>query len=232
MPTAEFDDYAEDFDGVVEKQLRFFEKGRGYFADCRARAARRLLAREPASILEYGCGTGVNLAPLAAAFPGARIHGADVSARSLEVAARANPRATLFRLDGREGGGRHDLVFMVNVLHHVPGDRRPAVLADAGGMVADGGSLIVFEHNPFNPVTRRLVNTCVFDRGVELIRPGELRRDLAGAGFEASAAGYILFFPSILRGLRRLEWGMRKIPLGGQYYVLAGRGPAGGEGRG
>ena len=89
------------------------------------------------------------------------------------------------------------------------------------GLLSDEGSLFVFEHNPFNPVTRRIVNTCPFDRGAVLLRPKEVSDLVRGTGLETKERGYCLFFPGFLRGLRRLEKYLFWLPLGGQYYFKA-----------
>jgi hypothetical protein len=85
-----------------------------------------------------------------------------------------------------------------------------------------GGRLFVFEHNPYNPVTRHLVNTCPFDADAVLLTRAETVALLKTAGLEPSAAAYCLFFPRLLAGLRPLETWLGWLPLGGQYFV-AGR---------
>jgi hypothetical protein len=82
--------------------------------------------------------------------------------------------------------------------------------------------LFVFEHNPYNPVTRRLVNTCPFDADAVLLARAETVSLLKAAGLEPSAAAYCLFFPQMLAALRPLEAWLGWLPLGGQYFV-AGR---------
>ena len=68
-----------------------------------------------------------------------------------------------------------------------------------------GGQIFVFEHNPYNPITRHLVNTCSFDADAVLLTRRETIRRLTKAGFQISSAGYCLFFPQILSALRPLE---------------------------
>ena len=85
-----------------------------------------------------------------------------------------------------------------------------------------GGRLFVFEHNPYNPVTRHLVNTCPFDADAVLLTRAETVSLLKAAGFEPSAAAYCLFFPQMLAVFRPLEAWLGWLPLGGQYFV-AGR---------
>jgi hypothetical protein len=81
------------------------------------------------------------------------------------------------------------------------------------------GELYVFEHNPYNPITRHLVNSCPFDADAELLTPKQLASLLRGAGFSTIEKGFILFFPSFLRLLRPLERFLTYLPLGGQYVI-------------
>ena len=84
-----------------------------------------------------------------------------------------------------------------------------------------GGLVVVYEHNPLNPLTRVAVSRCEFDEGVELLSRGETKSLLRRAGLEPIESRYIAFFPWRGRGLRALEHGLARLPLGGQYVVGA-----------
>jgi len=79
----------------------------------------------------------------------------------------------------------------------------------------------VFEHNPYNPLTVRIVNRCPFDEHARLVRGGVMKQRVMAAGFSAATIRYRVFFPHALRVLRPLERALAWLPLGGQYYVLA-----------
>ena len=83
------------------------------------------------------------------------------------------------------------------------------------------GALIIFEHNPINPVTRYIVATCPFDENAVLIRSGAFARAQKRAGFRRVDVNYVGFFPGSLRKLRPLEPLLRSVPLGAQYYTFA-----------
>ena len=89
-------------------------------------------------------------------------------------------------------------------------------------VLAPGGALFVFEHNPYNPLTVRVVRHVPFDEGVVLLRPHDTIRLMREAGFTTTRASFYFFFPGFLRALRPLEQAMSRIPLGAQYFV-AGR---------
>jgi SAM-dependent methyltransferase len=219
----DFDDFAEEYGAIQDTNLRFFGEDMSYFADLKAKTARDLAGPTPRRILEYGCGTGRNIPRIAARFPGAVVTGCDVSEKSLGVARRANPGVAFFPAGAKAGAPREpfDLVVVANVLHHVPPPERSGVMAEIRSVLSPGGSLVVFEHNPYNPVTRRLVSTCPFDRDAVLLPPRQTETLLSAAGLFVRARRYILFFPAFLRALRFLEKPLGFLPLGGQYCVHA-----------
>ncbi len=87
--------------------------------------------------------------------------------------------------------------------------------------LAPGGALVIFEHNPVNPVTQHIVATCEFDENAVLIPAGILRHRQLDAGFARVEIAYTGFFPAALRALRPLEPVLKHLPIGAQYYTLA-----------
>ena len=116
---------------------------------------------------------------------------------------------------------KFDLVFIANVLHHINPNQRHDTLSFIKSLTVNNGELFIFEHNPYNPVTRHIVRTCPFDADAELIKPRHLIALLKKAGFSIIERQYILFFPSFLSGLRPMERYLKSLPLGGQYVVHA-----------
>ena len=221
--TQDFDDYAADYEALLRQSLGAAGGDLEFFRQRKAAVAARLLRdAPPRRILEYGCGTGGNLPHLAAAFPGAAVAGGDISEKSLEQAATAAPGATLYHL-GRDAvpAGAFELVFVAGVLHHVPGVARGAVMAAMAAALAPGGRLLVFEHNPANPLTRRIVARCPFDAGVTLLPPAETETLALAAGLGRVRRRYISFVPPALAPLAGLEILLTWLPLGGQYCLSA-----------
>src|SRR5205085_10701942 len=91
-------------------------------------------------------------------------------------------------------------------------------------VVRPGGLVAVFEHNPWNPLTRRVVRSCAFDEDVELLRRRELESLLRAAGLQVVRGEYLLFFPWRARLLQAAERTLTGLPLGAQYVVAARRG--------
>jgi hypothetical protein len=110
---------------------------------------------------------------------------------------------------------------VANVLHHVSPELRAGVMEDIYRILQHSGFLFIFEHNPYNPVTRHLVNTCPFDENAVLITPFEIKRLVSAALLKPILLQYTLFFPAFLKGMRFLEPFLKKVPIGGQYFIFA-----------
>lgn len=221
MGKVDFDEFAEGYDKILSKHLHFFEAGTDYFSQYKVSVVKKLLDRKPLRILEFGCGVGNNIGHLINAFPGASITGCDVSIKSLEVAKTKHPAAKFFNIEDNieEFAGGYDLVFIANVLHHVPPEQRIETLHLIKSLMPRNGELFIFEHNPYNPVTRHIVRTCPFDVDAELIKPKHLIALLNKVGFSILNRQYILFFPNLLSQLRPIEQYLTSVPLGGQYVI-------------
>jgi SAM-dependent methyltransferase len=115
-----------------------------------------------------------------------------------------------------------DLAFAVCVLHHVSPPERFQFASELRRVVRPGGVVAVFEHNPFNPLTRVAVSRCELDEGVALLRRRQSARLLADAGLRVEQRSYILFTRS-RRWSARVDRALRWCPAGAQHYVAACR---------
>ncbi|VWX60471.1 conserved hypothetical protein [Burkholderiales bacterium 8X] len=220
----DFDDYSANYDELLRESTKLYADDSEYFAKYKvdlirgAAAASGLPVRR---VLEYGCGTGRNISYLQEAFPDAEVVGTDVSAESLRIARLDHPAQ---RFEVEEDGldlGRFDLIFVASVFHHIPPAVRAEVMATLARRLEPNGSIDVFEHNPYNPVTQRIVSTCPFDADAILLKPAELRGLCAGAGLAQLRQTYCLFVPPRLKWFLPMERFLGWLPLGGQYWVSA-----------
>jgi hypothetical protein len=85
--------------------------------------------------------------------------------------------------------------------------------------VRPGGIVVVFEHNPHNPATRRIVNTCPLDENAVLLEPKHLSSLAKGAEFRNVETRFIIFTPFEAASFKRFDRAMGWLPLGAQYYV-------------
>ena len=230
MKAAEFDKYAQDYLSTHERNVRISGETPEYFARYKIDEVRRMWSRarlpEPRAILDFGAVVGNSLPHLARCFPVARLTALDVSAESLAVARARFPDVADFvcqdgvDIPAAEGG--FDLIFSSCVFHHIDAAEHVRTFEGLKRLLAPAGRMVIFEHNPLNPVTRHIVAGCEFDEDAVLIPAGLFKARQHAAGFAKVAVRYTGFFPGPLRGLRPLERVLTGLPIGAQYYTVAG----------
>ena len=228
MHAPTFDTFATAYETLLSRSVRWSGEGADYFVRYKlARIQAVVGASPPAHILDIGCGVGLLTAWLSRAFPASRVTGLDLSSHSVaEASARCamlpNVRCEVFRGDRLTVSlGDVDVAILANVLHHIAPDDRPRFLRDVvQPALRPGARVIIFEHNPFNPLTRLVVRACPFDRDARLLTRRATVTLLRHAGLQVLQDEYIVFFPKILHALRRFEPSMGRVPLGAQYLVV------------
>ena len=171
-----------------------------------------------------GCGVGTTDATWSAGL--VELEGVDTSQEAIQRAAAANPSVRYLVYEGESlpyEDEAFDLVFAICVLHHVAVCERPRFTSELRRVVRRGGLVVVFEHNPFNPLTRWAVDRCEFDVDAVLVRAPATRRLFENAGLRPVERRYVILFPSDRARLRALETAVGALPLAAQYYVAARR---------
>lgn len=227
--TAPFDEYADTYRDEVQSSISFAGQDVEYFtrrkADLVREISRRILG--PCGhllALDVGSGNGSTDSLLDGHF--GLLVGCDPSLRSTAHAASANRANRYFAADGGALPCRDqavDVAFAINVLHHVEPAHRDAFLREMTRVVRPGGLVLLFEHNPWNPLTRVSVARCEFDEGVELLTTREMQERAVRCGLEPVEHRYIVFTPIDSARLHRIENRLGWLPLGAQHYVAARR---------
>ena len=106
-------------------------------------------------------------------------------------------------------------------MHHVSEELHFDLLKECKRVLKEEGSIYVFEHNPLNPLTRKIVNNCVFDKDAVLINPKKLIKKIKTLNFLKVKKQYTIFLPrnSFLNKLIFIEKFLYWCPLGGQYFL-------------
>src|SRR5438105_12054681 len=187
-PPAEFDAHARDYEAKVQASLpESFSEG-DYFSRYKVQAvAASQKGKAPQTILDFGCGVGLALRFFSECFPQAKLWGYDLSPASIEAARQRVPAAGLTTNPGDLREEFFDLIFIANVFHHVPVDARPSVMNTCRNLLKSKGRIYVFEHNPYNPVTRRVFERCPFDKGAEMLSRRALIKLAEGAQLSTAA---------------------------------------------
>ena len=220
----DFDEFANTYDQMLSGALGFFGNENTYYAFRKVEYLNDILEmNRPKRILDFGCGVGSVVQYLFDFFPDADIWGTDPSAASLEIAHRANPRMHCVN-ESDIPSQYFDVVVISNVLHHIHESERVAQLQRISQSLVTGGKIVIFEHNRLNPITRRIVDRCEFDEGVELLSKRSCEAMLGTTGrFEDFQSGYFLFIPPFLKKVRDIERIFERVPLGAQFWLTAKR---------
>ena len=230
--SAEFDEHARSYDQQIERAISFSRREHDFFTKAKVDALLSLVARrlgDPGEMraLDVGCGSGVAHRFLTPRLK--TLEATDVSPEMLALAKRANPDVTYHLADGSRlpvPTAAFDLTVATCVLHHVPPPERRSFLAETARVVRPGGLVVVFEHNPLNPLTRLVVRRVDFDADAELTRMGPLQELFRASGIPLVESRFIVLFPWRGAVFTTVEQMLRRVPLGAQYYVCGRRGEA------
>jgi len=231
MNEAEFDKFADEYAALHADSIAASGEGPEYFAEYKIKDIIREYKKGSISdvscikILDFGSGIGGSVPYVRKHIPDAQLTCLDISQRSLTIAEKRFPSLAQFvHFDGSTipfPSDHFDIAYAMCVFHHIEHEVHISLLHELHRVLRPGGSLFIFEHNPNNPLTVRVVNSCVFDENAKLIRGSDMARQTLAVGFKQSKVRYRVFFPHFLRALRPLESVLTWLPLGGQYYAQA-----------
>lgn len=210
----------------VGDAIRFVGREHAFFLAAKAEALLDLVERRLSPVssvraLDVGCGDGALDAMLE---PLGELHGVDVSPEMVEAAAKGVPHARFQVADGTRlpyADAEFDLTFTVCALHHVDPSDRSGYMRELARVTRTGGLVVVFEHNPVNPLTRLVVRRCAFDEGVVLVGRRRLGSLVHQAGLTVQETKYILIFPWKSAIFSHLERLLAPLPAGAQYFLAA-----------
>jgi len=229
--TAEFDPIAEDYTKLHQEAIEGSGFSVDYFYEYKVKKTYQYLEKHnittPKTILDFGCGVG-NLIPyIREYFPDAQIYGCDISKESIELAEdktkKSNASFFLFDPDSDvfPAGLKFDLVIVSCVFHHIPPEEHIKTLYRIRANMNPGGNLFIFEHNPYNPATRRVFKNTPLDKNATLLSAKYMTSQLEQSAFENMITNYIIFFPGSLSAFLPLESKLIKVPFGAQYFIAA-----------
>jgi SAM-dependent methyltransferase len=223
----EFDQYSGNYKKTVESALPRFAPPLEFYARQKAAFLRLEIGklqvtREAFNLLNFGCGTG-----LVDGFLKDRkykITGVDPSEGSLAIARLANPENHYVVIPEDklpDLGKRFDIIYASCVFHHIPQQRHGSILFQLRCHLNQGGRLIIFEHNPYNPLTRHITQRCKLDQNARLIDASSLEEQAMKSGFRILEKKYYLFLPW---GHRMWLWAektlLKNVPIGCQYLIV------------
>lgn len=220
----DFDSFAKDYRDLHTENVKITGADSNYFANFKVTELQGFESNTPLKVLDLGCGDGVVVGYMEQHFPNWEVTGIDVSAESIEAAKQKEIKARFSVYNGSnimEEDETFDIIFIAGVLHHIDYALHGNFLLEVRRVLKTEGRLYIFEHNPYNPFTRYLVNTCVFDEHARLLSAAYLKKEIKRKGFTRCVINYVLFFPrnKLFQYLLPLEKFLKRFPIGGQYYL-------------
>jgi 2-polyprenyl-3-methyl-5-hydroxy-6-metoxy-1,4-benzoquinol methylase len=226
VPDAEFDSHSHDYHDKVNLALRLSGLDVDFFTRVKAAYIQEIVTTrfaDPAQVrlLDIGCGIG-NMTSLLAGKVG-HVSGVDVSEACVATAREKAPDVDFATYDGTHlphAVASFDVVTAICVLHHVPLSDRLPLARDIRRVMRPQGRVVIFEHNPRNPLTMRVVNRCVFDKDAILLHRTDTEALLRRAGFQDVSSSFILTVPAGGVFLRRIDRLFSRLSMGAQYYTI------------
>jgi ubiquinone/menaquinone biosynthesis C-methylase UbiE len=221
----EFDHFANDYREIHNQNLKLSGVTSDYFSEHKIQILKENEQIESINFLDFGCGDGNSAIHFYNYFPNSIYNGIDISSESINVAkSLATNNSNFQTFDGMNipfEDNTFDVIFTACVFHHIDFKLHHNLFKEIYRVLKPGGKFYIFEHNPWNPVTRHIVNTCPFDADAVLLSP-TYTKNILNKVFKNHSTNFILFFPrhKFFSLFIKLEKFLCKLPLGGQYYTV------------
>jgi len=179
------------------------------------------LSEKPFRLLDFGCGVGNLYGQVSDFLPTAIYTGVDSSKDSiLKARSRYHRDSDFQKYDSKEWETyRYDLIFSAGVFHHIPHAEHAKLINKLSSLLNKGGRLVIWEHNPLNPITQKIVKDCPFDEDAVLVPSKDLKNHFTQVPLSNVRVIYTSFFPKFLSALNFMDPHLGWLPLGGQYLV-------------
>lgn len=225
-PTAEFDAYAEDYDAALNRGLKFTGETKEYFAENRVlwlKDRLQICGAKPQNCLDFGCGTGTSAPLLVEKLGLSGYTGYDPSGESVAEAQALHKGGpfTFTHETSQLQPDSFDMAFCNGVFHHIPVAERAAACELIYRSLKPDGWFVFWENNKWNPIVHWVMSRVPFDRDAIMLFPSEADGLMRDAKLQPVLRDYLFVFPSSLKALRPLEPALCKLPLGGQYMIMA-----------
>lgn len=228
MTEAEFDIYADEYYQQLKSSIGKSGEDPEFFAEYKVKDTLSVCEKEkisPKVIFDFGAGIGNSIPWFRKYFPTSELICADISAKSMDVSKMRFPGNEIYLKISESGidlpNNSVDVVFCTCVFHHIDENQHVFWLNELNRILKKDGLIIIFEHNPYNPLTVSTVKHCPFDVNAKIIKAKKFKNTFALAEINNTKSVYRIFFPKFLSFLRPIEKFMKKLPLGAQYYLYS-----------
>src|SRR5262245_11409909 len=238
----EFDSYSTSYEVLHDQNLAVVGAESHEFLHPKLNRCARLAVRyfgsttSAKTFLDYGCGTGRFGHEFHTYFDSSWNYiGVDESPACIREAKQqytsriiqSNPtkKPLYYSLETwNENAVPYDFILAACVFHHIEPDDRSFALRKLWKLLKPNGLILIWEHNPWNPLTRKIVSECAFDKNAKLLSIAELIRLWRATINEGRTDfRFVTFFPGVLQRFQRVEPLLGWLPLGGQWIFWAKR---------
>lgn len=222
----DFDPFADNYRDLHNDSIKISGEESNYFTKQKIEIISTNFNEKNIKFLDFGCGDGNSEKFFYDFFPTSKYFGIDISEKSINIGIKSKNENSNFSLfDGEKipyEDNFFDIIIAANVFHHIDFKLHEVLFSEIYRVLKPTGHFYLFEHNPFNPITRFIVKTCAFDKDAKLLFPRYSKSTLKKLEFKTVKSNFILFFPRIIffKYFIKLEDYLKKIPLGAQYYTL------------
>jgi len=221
------DDYEKHHDNYLPLGVRSEEFLRQKSVFVKNLSNEALASESSINLLDFGCGTGRLAESLINWKKLGTYYGLDDSQSTIDEARERLSSQNNFKFvqnfNEIPNDFRPNLILALNVFHHVSPVLREQKAQELTNLLVPNGVLVLWEHNPWNPITRTLVKICPFDKGVKLLTKTTglnlFRRQL----LECIDQRFLNITPPSLQRLaffKYLEKNLNRYPLGAQYRLI------------
>ena len=235
---SEFDNYAKDYQFGCDNYIKKILGSKpGDYLNIKINWLKPFLlhkviksSKSQINLLDYGCGNGLFLHLINKLDLNIHLSGLDTSKEMLTNAKKlllSDKIDQLFFIPDEVNSiptNYYDVIIISSVLHHIAIKDRLDVFKKLEKLLAPGGYLIIFEHNPNNPITNYVVRHTTIDQNAILLKPKEIfdyLKDINNLQF--FNLNYLMFLPPRLQHqlTRLIERLLIKLPYGAQYALIA-----------
>ncbi len=176
-------------------------------------------------LLDFGCGVGNLYGGILKIFPNSIYTGVDPSRNSIiKARSRFQENKTFQEYECLEWKStKYDLIFSAGVFHHIPHNQHFEIIKKLFSLLNKNGRLVIWEHNPLNPITQKIVKDCPIDKDAVLVSPKNIKKLFESVSLSEINISYTTFFPKFLSPLNCIDPLLKWLPLGGQYVVTGKR---------
>lgn len=174
------------------------------------------LINQNISILDFGCGNGLLTNCIQESFYKARVVGIDTNQAQVQKNKELYPNCTFLPLMQKSipfDDYSFNLIYSVNVFHHIAVDERSYYAHELIRIVKQSGVLTIFETNPYNWLARKTFYE-EHDKEIAMISLSSLKKLF---NFDFCSAKGIYLYPTIST---RLEPLLGYIPFGPLYALV------------